>query len=110
MSFTQQQKDTIKSAVKKVFGEDNVKLSSQSGNSLILYELGKRKKSTILYTIDEQDVIIVEFSLRLPNCPIDPYIDYLTMYDYDKDIAVSRYPMTVSVQADVIRSLIGACI
>ena len=110
MSFTEQQKDIIKSAVKKVFGEDNIKLSPKSGNSLILYELGRRKKSTIMYKIDDLDAITVEFSLNLQYCPIDPYIDYLTMYDYDKEVLVYRYPMTVSVQADVIRSLIGACI
>jgi hypothetical protein len=109
MSFTAHQKDTIKNAVKKVFGEENVTLSPKSGNSIIKYELGTRKKSTIIYTIGEFDDIKVELAVRLPSCPVKSSEGYLTLLD-NYGFILDEVPMTITAQTSVIQSLIGTCI
>ena len=107
--FTEHQKVTLKGAVKKVFGEENVTLSPKSGNSLIKYELGARKKSTLIYTIGEFDQITIELALRLPSCPVKSRDGYLQLMD-EYGFVLDEVPMTITAQASVIQSLLSACI
>jgi hypothetical protein len=91
------QRDTIKQAVKNVFGQAII-IAPQSGNDYLKFFLNGRKKSTLEYhyrTFSDGDVLLAKLSLRIPSCKVRT-----------AGMAVDEYPMTVTGQKALIQSLL----